>query len=177
MSFYFNHLSHFPIHLRSLSSTCCYFLATRSHHSMQLLFHSFPKPKSHTPLFTPTCQQNCSIPFVLCNFPRHLFFTTPLSYQHTLQLFCLTTFSLDVFSSLPSNHTNWIAASITEIVIPFAPNIITTTFTSNRHWFSHFRQPSVRHFTRISPTNSTSIRPTFLIFTLIIFMLLFVIMF
>ena len=57
---------------------------------------------------------NRSILPVFHKFPLHLFTPMPLSYQHTLQPF---SFSLDVFHSLPSNHTNQNAASITQIIV------------------------------------------------------------
>ena len=108
-------LSHLPVVCAS---------PLHSHHSLQLLFHS---------------HFNFPLPFLLL--PLHLFTPMPPSYQHTLQPF---SFSLDVFHSLPPNHTNQIAASITQIVVPFATNIITSTFTSTCHSFSNFDSTSAR---------------------------------
>ena len=114
-------------------------------------------------------------------FPFHLFSTTPLSYQHTLRFpttafckcSCKIIVSLDVFLSLPSNHTNQIAVSITQNCRLFRSNIITSTFTQKRHSAPHFDSTSTRH-----PLHHLiDFRPQFLISTLIIFMLLMLIMF
>ena len=45
--------------------------------------HSFSK--SHTPLFTPTCQQNCSIFVRFAQFPSPFCYSQHHSYQHTLR--------------------------------------------------------------------------------------------
>ena len=128
--------------LCSLSSTSCYCLAaTHPSFSADVI--------SLLPTFTSTCQQNHPVlsPFSL--FPTHLFTPTPHSYQHTLQSF---SFSLDVFHSLPSNHTSHNSASITQIIVSFASTIITSTFTQNCHSFSHFDSTSARiHSTSTPP--------------------------
>ena len=139
LSFYFNHLCHF---LCSLPSTCCYCLATPlpSFSAAVISLHS-----SCTPLLPSTS-------------PTKLF-TPHHFYQHTLHLLCLSTFpttafckcsckivvSLDVFLSLPSNHTNQIAASITQNCRLFRSNIITSTFTQKRHSAPHFDSTSAHH--------------------------------
>ena len=45
--------------------------------------HSFSK--SHTPLFTPTCQQNCSIFVRFAQFPSPFCYSQHHSYRHTLR--------------------------------------------------------------------------------------------
>ena len=119
----------------SLSSTSCYCLATRSYRSVCMLIHTHHIPSKIVNKTAPFVQFLSPLPL----FPFHLFSTTPLSYQHTLQSF---SFSLDVFRSLPPNHTNQIAASITQIVVPVATIIITSTFTSTCHSFSNFDSTS-----------------------------------
>ena len=71
-------LSHFPIFTLSIIYQLLlprHSLPSFSAHVISLL--SFSK-LTHTPLFTPTCQQNCSIPSDLCNFLRH--FVIPIQF-------------------------------------------------------------------------------------------------
>ena len=112
-------LSHLPVVIAS---------PLHSHHSLQLLFHSSPLPLTCTPLSLQTSPTNCLL-------PCHFLISTPFNHFH---------FPLDVFHSLPPNHTNQIAASITQIVVPFATNIITSTFISTCHSFSNFDSTSAR---------------------------------
>ena len=100
----------------SLSSPCCYCLAT-----------TFPSLSAavipHTPL-------SLQFPFAIFVIPHSTCLLLYHSYQHTLRFpttafakcssgkhlqnaSCKIIVSLDVFHSLPPNHTNQIAASIT----------------------------------------------------------------
>ena len=134
--------------LCSLASHCCLCLATPLPSCNATVIS---RPKLTHPTFTPTCRPNRSNSARSAQFPLHLFTPTPLSYQHTLRptlphnLFPnIKLFFPRRFSSLPPNHTNQIAASITQIVVHSVPNIITATFTSNRHSVPHFDSTSTR---------------------------------
>ena len=111
--------------LCSLSSTCCYCLATRSHHSVQLLLPPLLFTAHHTPL---SLQLVDKIDAILLGFVQFLFailFTPHHFYQHTLRSTQLhfanvvvkLLFPSTFFSLCHSNHTNQIAASITQNVI------------------------------------------------------------
>ena len=127
LSFYFNPLCHFQFISRSLSSHCCYYLATRSHNSVQLLFHSFPFP--HTPLSLQLVNKIApfrpfwTISFATCLLLNHFLISTPFI------LFCPSQLSLDVFHSLPSNHTNQIASQHV-ICCPFCSKLISYLLSS-----------------------------------------------
>ena len=160
MSFHFNHLCHFKstralYHLPVVIASPLALIAQCACYFTPLLFN----------LHAPHSQ-----------FLRHqqivysytTFISTPFA------LLCLTTFpttafckcsckiiiSLDVFHSLPPNHTNQIAASITQIIVRFAIIIITSTFTSTCHSFPHFDSTSAR----IHSTLLIDFRPTFAYF-------------
>ena len=78
---------------------------------------------------------------ILCNFPLPFLFTP----HHLLSAHpSVVSFSLDVFHSLPSNHTSQNSASITQIIVSFATTIITSTFAQKCHSFSHFDFTSTR---------------------------------
>ena len=157
LSFYFNPLCHFQIHYALYHQLVVIASPLHSHHSVQLLFPSHP-------LSTLTCQHSprfVQLPLPFSLFPTHLFTPTPLSYQHTLQSF---SFSLDVFHSLPANHTNQNSASITQIIVSFGTTIIMSTFSQNCHSFSHFDSTS----THINVADLLICAPHFLISTLII---------
>ena len=159
LSFYFNHLCHFKSIRALYHLTVVIVSPLHFHHSVQMLSHSFSFSLTHTPLPTSTCQQNRCDSARFCAISlRHLFTPIPFLSAHpslyfASQLFpqlhfanavVKLLFSLDVFHSLPPNHTNQIAASITQIVVPFATNIITSTFTSTCHSFSNFDSTSAR---------------------------------
>ena len=109
--------------LCSLSSNCCYCLATRSHHSVCMLFHSSPFSFTHTPLLLQTSSTNLSIPFVLCNFLYHFVipYTTP--YQHTLQpILPHNFFPRRFLLSIPLTTQTKLYASNTYSVALFTPS-------------------------------------------------------
>ena len=169
--------------LCSLSSTCCYRLATRSHHSVQLLLLSTPLHSSQHTIFAPTCQQNRCNSARFCTIPlRRFVYSIPLlsahpSFYFASQLFPQLHFANVVvkllfpstfFSLCHSNHTNQIAVSITQNCRLFRSNIITSTFTQKCHSAPHFDSTSAHH-----PLHHfIDFRPTILISTLNNFMLL-----
>ena len=101
----------FSTPLCSLSSTSCYCLATTLPSlcaaviSLHFLFKSF------TPHSLQLINKIDAIPLGFVQFPFAILFTPHHFYQHTLQPF---SFPSMFFSLYPSNHTNQIAASITQ---------------------------------------------------------------
>ena len=143
--------------LCSLSSTCCYCLATRSHHSVQLLSPFIPFHSSQHTTFAPTCQQNRSNSARFCAISlRHFVYSIPLlsahpSFYFASQLFPQLHFANVVvkllfpstfFSLCRSNHTNQIAASITQNVIHLLHSYNIRHFHSKCHSALHFDSTS-----------------------------------
>ena len=117
-----------------------------SHHSVQVLFHSFPFP-NHTHHF----RSNLSTkslhfrPFVQS--PSPFCYSQTTCYQQTLRSILPHNFShkhkivfpSTFFSLYPSNHTNQIAATITQIVVHLLQLYNPRHFHFNHH---SFFQPS-----------------------------------
>ena len=147
----FQSFSHFQL-LCSLSSTCCYCLATPlPSFSATVISLPFLFQITHT-TFTPTCQQNRSFsarfaqfPFATCLLPHHFYQHTlrpilPHNFSHNRKLFFPRRFLL----STPLTTQTELLPPSHKIVVYCAPNIITSTFTSNRHSVPHFDSTSTR---------------------------------
>ena len=146
--------------LCSLSSNCCYCLElpSLSVHVISLL--SFPF--THTHHFHSKVVNKIAVPYV-CYSPHHFLISRPFIP------FCLTTYSLDVFYSLPSNHTNQLACTQHIICCTFAPNLLLIYCRpiSLIQFICHFID-FANVASKINPPFRLSFAPHFLIFTLLI---------
>ena len=111
------------------------YLLLLPHHSLPSLgahvisLLSFPFTHAHH-FHSNGRQQNCPIPYV-CYSAHHFLISTPFIP------FRLTTFSLDIFYSLPSNHTNQIACIQHIICRPFCPIPISYILSSTFPYLNH----------------------------------------
>ena len=131
----------FQTHSCSLSSPCCYCLATPlpSFSAAAISLH-FPF-KSLTPHSLQLVNKIDAIPRDFVQFPFAILFTPHHFYQHTLQPF---SFPSMFFSLYPSNHTNQIAASTTQNCRLFYSSYNLRHFHSNCHSVPHFDSISAR---------------------------------